>query len=57
MPWALFIILQLAWPSGIAGGHTPGGFIHVLLVLASITAVIKLVQDRRQHVVTVETNR
>ena len=49
------MILQLIWLLGIAGGHTLGGFIHLLLVLAFITAVTKLVQDHREDVVTVDT--
>jgi hypothetical protein len=55
MLWALFIILQLTWLLGIAGGDTLGGFTHLLLVLAFITAVTKLVQDRRKDVLTVDT--
>jgi Family of unknown function (DUF5670) len=55
MLWALFVILQLTWLLGIAGGHTLGGFLHLLLVLAFITAVIKVVQDRREHIVPVDT--
>jgi hypothetical protein len=57
MLWALFIILQLTWLLRIAGAHALGGFIDVLPVLALIIAVIKLVQNRRQHVVTVEAKR
>jgi Family of unknown function (DUF5670) len=57
MLWALFMLLQFTWLLGMAGGHTLGGFIHVLLVLAFITAVTKLVQDRSGHVVTLEPKR
>jgi flagellar biogenesis protein FliO len=55
MLWVLFMILLLAWLLGIAGGHTLGSFIHLLLVLAFITAVTKLVQDRREDPVTIDT--
>jgi hypothetical protein len=55
MLWALFMILQFTWLLGMAGGHTLGGFIHVLLVLAFITAAIKLDRDSREDVVTVDT--
>jgi Family of unknown function (DUF5670) len=55
MLWALFMILQFTWLLGMAGGHTLGGSIHVLLVLAFITAAIKLDQDRREDGVTVDT--
>jgi hypothetical protein len=49
------MMLLLTWLLGIAGGHTLGGFIHLLLVLAFITAVTKLVLDRREDVLTVDS--
>ena len=55
MLWALFMILLVLWLLGIAASYSLGGFIHLLLVLAFATAVIKLVQDRRHQAVTVES--
>jgi Family of unknown function (DUF5670) len=55
MLWALFLILLVVWLLAMSASYTLGGYIHLLLVLAFITAVTKLVQHRRDRVVTVET--
>jgi hypothetical protein len=47
MLWTIFIVLLVLWLLGIATSYTLGGFIHLLLVLAVITVVIKLFQGRR----------
>ena len=40
------ILLLLLWLLGIFTRHTMGGFVHVLLVLAIILALIVLVRGR-----------
>jgi len=47
MLWTIFVVLLVLWLLGIATSYTLGGFIHLLLVLAVITVVIKLFQGRR----------
>jgi hypothetical protein len=40
----LFLIL---WMLGLATSYTLGGFIHLLLVLAIISVLIRVIQGRR----------
>lgn len=47
MLWTIFIVLLVLWLLGMATSYTLGGFIHLLLVLAVITVVIRLFQGRR----------
>jgi hypothetical protein len=47
MLWTIFVILLALWLLGIVSAYTLGGFIHVLLVLAIATVLIRLVQGRR----------
>jgi hypothetical protein len=43
----IFVILLVLWLLGVITSYTMGGFIHILLVLAVITLVIRLLQGRR----------
>ena len=43
----IFVILLILWLLGLVSGHTMGGVIHVLLVIAIIVLVIRLIQGRR----------
>jgi hypothetical protein len=47
MLWTLCVILLVLWLLGVATSYTLGGFIHILLVLAVITILIRLIQGRR----------
>ncbi len=47
MLWTVFMILIVMWLLGMVSSYTMGGFIHVLLVVALIAAVIQLIQGRR----------
>jgi hypothetical protein len=47
MLWTIFVILLVLWLLGVVTSYTVGGFIHVLLVIAVILAVLQLVQGRR----------
>ena len=47
MLWTLFVVLLLLWLLGVVTSYTLGGFIHVLLVIAVIMAVMQLIQGRR----------
>lgn len=44
---AVFIILLALWLLGVATSCTFGGFIHILLVLAVVTILIRFIQSRR----------
>ncbi len=46
MLWTIFAILLILWLLGW-GFHVAGSFIHLLLVLAIIVAMISLVTGRR----------
>lgn len=41
------VILIIMWLLGMATANTIGGFIHILLVIAIITVLIRVIQGRR----------
>jgi hypothetical protein len=41
------IILIVMWLLGMVTAYTLGGFIHILLVLAVVSILIRLIQGRR----------
>jgi hypothetical protein len=47
MLWTIFVILLVLWLLGIVTSYTLGGFIHVLLVVAVVIAILQLLQGRR----------
>ena len=47
MLWTIFAILLVLWLLGLATSYTLGGFIHILLVLAIVTVLIRVIQGRR----------
>jgi hypothetical protein len=47
MLWTIFVILLVLWLLGVVSSYTLGGFIHVLLVVAIVIALIQLIQGRR----------
>jgi hypothetical protein len=47
MLWTIAVILVVLWGLGLVTAYTIGGYIHVLLVLAVIVALIRVVQGRR----------
>jgi hypothetical protein len=47
MLWTIFVILLVMWLLGMVTAYTMGGFIHILLVIALVAAVIQLVSGRR----------
>jgi Family of unknown function (DUF5670) len=46
MLWTIFMILLVMWLLGMATSYTLGGFIHILLVLAIATVLIRIIQGR-----------
>ena len=47
MLWTIFVILLVLWLLGLATSYALGGFIHILLVLAIVTVLIRVLQGRR----------
>jgi len=45
--WILAVICVVLWLSGVALHFTLGGFVHVLLLLAVIAALIPIINGRR----------
>ena len=46
MLWTIAVILVIMWALGMVTAYTLGGFIHLLLVLAIITILIRVIQGR-----------
>jgi len=47
MLWTIFVVLLVLWILGLATSYTLGGFIHILLVLAIVTILIRVIQGRK----------
>ncbi len=47
MLWTIFAILLILWLLGMVSSYTLGGFLHILLVIALVVAVISIIQGRR----------
>ena len=47
MLWTIAVILLALWLLGLLSSYTMGGFIHVLLVIAVVTVILRLLQGRR----------
>jgi len=47
MLWTITILLFLLWLVGMVSNYTLGGFIHLLLLLAIVTMLIRIIQGRR----------
>lgn len=46
MLWTIFVILLVMWLLGMATSYTLGGFIHILLILAIASVLIRVIQGR-----------
>ena len=46
MLWTIFVILMIMWMLGMATSYTLGGFIHILLLLAIASVLIRIIQGR-----------
>lgn len=47
MLWTISLILIVLWVLGFVTSNTMGGLVHLLLVIAVITMLIRVVQGRR----------
>lgn len=46
MLWTIAVLLLILWLLGMVSSYTLGGLIHILLVLAIITVLIRVIQGR-----------
>ena len=47
MLWTVAVVLLVLWALGFATSYTMVGLIHILLLLAVVTVVIRVIQGRR----------
>jgi hypothetical protein len=47
MLMTIVVVLVVLWLLGMVSSYTMGGLIHVLLVLAIITVLVRVIQGRR----------
>lgn len=47
MLWTIAVVLAVLWLVGVASNVTLGGFIHLLLVLAVASVLIRIIEGRR----------
>ena len=48
MLYTLAVILLALWLLGLVSSYTMGGFIHILLVVAIVMALVNLISGRRR---------
>lgn len=47
MLWTFSLVLLFLWALGLVSSYTLNGYIHVLLVVAIVFALVRLIQGRR----------
>jgi len=47
MLYTIAVILIVLWLVGVVSSYTLGGFIHILLVIAIISVLLRIIQNRR----------
>ncbi len=47
MLWTIFAVLLVLWLVGMVSAHTLGGYIHILLILAIATVLIRVIRGQR----------
>jgi len=47
MLWTICMILIVLWIFGMVTSYTMGGLIHILLVIAIITLLVRIIQGRK----------
>lgn len=47
MLWTIAVVLAVLWILGMVSNVTLGGFVHLLLVLAVASVLIRIIQGRR----------
>ena len=46
MLWTIFAVLLVLWLLGVVTSYTFGGFIHILLLVAIASVLIRVIQGR-----------
>jgi len=46
MLYTIAVLFVIAWLVGLVGGYTMGGLIHILLVLAVVSVLLRVIQGR-----------
>ncbi len=46
MLWTIFVILLVLWILGMITSYTLGGWIHILLIIALIVALVRIFSGR-----------
>jgi len=46
MLWTVAVLLMILWALGLVTSYTMGGFIHILVVLAVVSVLVRLIQGR-----------
>lgn len=44
--YTIAVLLVIAWLLGLVGGYTLDGMIHILLVLAVVSVLVRVIQGR-----------
>ena len=47
MLWTICVVLIVLWLLGMVTAYTMGGLIHILLVVAVISVLVRVIQGRR----------
>jgi hypothetical protein len=47
MLYTIAVVLLLLWLLGLVTSYTMGGFIHILLVLAVVSVLLRVISGRR----------
>jgi len=47
MLWTITVLLFVLWLVGMVSNYTMGGLIHLLLLIAVVTMLIRIIQGRR----------
>jgi hypothetical protein len=47
MLWTIAILLVVLWALGLVTSYTLGGFVHILLLLAIASVLIRVIQGRK----------
>ena len=47
MLWTIFCVLSILWLLGMVTSYTMHGFIHILIVIALVSVLIRVIQGRK----------
>ncbi len=47
MLWTIAVVLIVMWAVGLVSSYTLGGFVHLLLLVALVTVLIRVIMGRR----------